>query len=195
MHQYSISPADLTLLTDWNKEPKNINDWVLICTIGSAITQQALITIEREYLEAQLELEKAKFHHEEIERDIIKSWHKMLNNKFRIDTEEEVDQEIKRYQLKRTEFQTDLASLTDRRATAINSLSELNSLLDKVKTLANKLREQKNILFLENPNDYSSCVRQLNKSEENIRKRIDMTAKSIEVYSSTISYYTIRVKK
>ncbi|MFA6066768.1 MAG: mechanosensitive ion channel domain-containing protein [Candidatus Babeliaceae bacterium] len=195
MQQYNLSSIDFTTLTEWNKEPKSTNDWIVLCTIGSTSTKQVLINTEREYLEAQLELEKAKFHHEEIERDIIKSWHKMLNNKFRTDTEEEVDQEIKRYELKRLEVQTDLTALIDRRAAVINLLSELNSSLDKVKALANKLREQKNLLFLDNSNDYLNGVRLLNKSEENIRKRIDITAKSIEVYSSTISFLTDINKK
>ncbi len=185
--RFGISMSDLTLLKEWSKEPRSISEWLAICTIGNLSAREALIDIEREYLEAQIDLEKAKFRLDELNVYVIRSWHKMTQKKFRADLDKEIDQEIKNYETPRAELQADLAVFTERRNSAINVLHSLNVLLDRVKSLSTLLKEHKNLEFKDHQDIFRACLQLLYESEEQIRKRIDYTAKLIELYSAIIA--------
>ena len=192
---YGVAATDISHIREWNKEPKTINEWLAVSTVGNIFTQEAFADAEEEYLESQIALEKAKFRYDEIGVDIIKSWYKMTQRKFSVGRDEEVDQEIKQYETPKAELQADLAALTEKRNATINLLHSLNVALDRVKALSVTLKAQKDSVFRDYRVEYDECVRLLQESEEHIRKRIDLTAKLIEVYSAIIAITSDTIKK
>ena len=187
IEQYGLTASDISLIREWNKEPKTTNEWQAVSIMGNIFTHEAFIDAEQEYLESQIALEKAKFRYDEIGVDIIRSWYKMTQRKFSVGRDEEVDQEIKGYETPKTELQADFATFTEKRDATINLLHTLNVEHDKIKALSARLKTQKDTLFAEYQLEYTESLRLLYDAEEQIRKRIDLTAKLIEVYSAIIA--------
>jgi small-conductance mechanosensitive channel len=195
LKQFGIPASELATFEEWDKEPTSTAEWLKICTIGNLSTRIFLVEAEREYLEAQIELEKAKFRLEEIGVETLRSWHTMTRRTFSVDLDKEITQEIKKYETPRAELQADLAIITERRNGAINLLHQLNVLLDKVKALSTQLKANPPEEWKDRTPEYRNCLQLLYQSEEHIRKRIDMTAKLIESYSNTIAVMGDSIKR
>ncbi len=193
--KYSTTVPDITAFEDWNKEPKTVNEWTVVSELAAFITEEEYLDAERDYIESQVEFEKAKFRQDEVRVETIRSWHKMTQRKFRFNNEEEINQEIKAYQIMQAELQVDLAALTDKRNSSINLLHSLNVSLDRIKVLSGQLKNQKNYIFRDKSSVYTKALEKLYKAEEQIRKRIDYTAKIIESYSTTIATMSDTIKK
>ncbi|HVW99184.1 MAG TPA: mechanosensitive ion channel domain-containing protein, partial [Candidatus Babeliaceae bacterium] len=193
---FGITPADAHDIQEWSKEPKTTAEWQMVCSLGNLHAQLMRLEADREYLEAQIELEKAKFRLDEIGVDTLRSWQTMTKRTFRVDLDKEINQEIKKYETPKAELQADLSTITEHRNGAINLLHQLNVMLDKVKTLTTTLKnsppqEWNNKSTLE----YKHCLQLLYHSEEQIRSRIDITAKLIESYSNTIAVMSDCIKR
>ncbi len=194
MTRYNLTPVDVAQISEWTKEPKNLAEWSMIASIGNLTSHMQVLDSEREFLEAQISLERARLRNEEIEFENIKSWQKMTQGKVR-DNEEEIDQEIREYGIQKTEFQVDLAALTDKRASTLNSLQLLNSMLDRVKTLSSNLKSMKNKIGAEKQSEYMEAIRVLYDAEEQIRRRIDVNARLIETYTTTMAVLQDTIKR
>lgn len=191
----ALSYNDRVSIKNWSWTPKTISDWVTLSQIGALDMRDALLDIEREYLELQIEAEKVRLHEEELDVKIVRSWHKMTQRTFRSGSDQAIEQDIKAYTTPKNELQADLARLTDRRSATINLLHELNTLLDKIKALSSELKKQRTLLFSDAQDEYDSVLRQLYQSEGLVRERIDVVAKLIEVYSTAIASLTKSIKK
>lgn len=183
-----LSTVDTTQFREWTRDPKSYSDWQGICEVSTRYAQISETEVSREYLEAQLELEKARFRHEEIRLDIIRSWHRMTSRSTR--SEDFWEQEIKRYDTPRAELQAEIATLKDKRNANIDQLRHLNGYLERIKALAGQLREAEKNLFRHRENEHRDCLARIYEAEDHIRKRIDWTAKLIEAYSTTIAIAT-----
>jgi potassium efflux system protein len=194
-NRFTLSASDLAQIREWNREPKAIAEWVAQASAGNVQAQEAFIDAEREYLESQIDLEKARFRLEEIKVDTIRSWNKITQRGALLDTEQEIAAEIKHYDVPKAEGQVEAAALTDKRAAAINLLHSLNVALDRIKNLTKLLRDKKNTVFKDDSVAYSQVQKLLYDSEEQIRRRIDLTAKLIELYSTTLATVSDATKK
>lgn len=187
--------ASLNLLENWTFEPKSAQDWHYLCRIGALAAQEKFVDVEQEFLEAHTDLERAKFYAEELTMHIVRTWHKMTTKKFRGDSTAEIDQEIKQYEIAKTELQVDISVLMERRTNALNLLPVLNTLLDRIKNHAKTLKEQRTQVFKDNQQSYNDCMRMLLGAEDQVRRRIDLLAKLVDVYSTTIATMTGSLKK
>ncbi len=192
--RYALSPADVTLMREWLKEPKSIKEWHAIVDIGKKSAAEAFLETERDFLNAHMDLSKAKLKDKEIDYDIARSWQKIVQRSG-FKQEEDIEQDIKKYSDPRNELMADLGILADKRDTTINLLHELNITLDRVKHFSDVLRSVKESVFKNNPADYNEIQNELYSAEGQIRKRIDLTAKLVEVYSTTMATISDILKK
>lgn len=193
--RFGLSASDLSLTRDWNREAKTVSEWIALCSVGNTQAQEAFIDAEREFLEAQIDLEKARFRLEEINVDTVRSWNKITQRTMLLDSEQEIAGEIKRYDVPKAELQVEAAALIDKRSAAINLLHSLNVALDRIKVLTKQLREKRTSVFKDDSVAFNQCQKLLYDSEEHIRRRIDLTAKLIEIYSTTLASATDASKK
>ena len=192
--RWNVSPGDQALLRDWQKEPRSIAEWEMVSNIGLLYAQESLKESEREYLSASIELEKAKFRSDEINFDIVSSWNIMTTG-FGISAEERLAQDIKKYETQKNELQADITTVNDKRTLDINELQKLNSLLDKIRTRINALREQELSLFRTRISESRTRRIELVEAETAVRKQIDETAQLIQVYSTILATNQETLKK
>jgi small-conductance mechanosensitive channel len=192
--QKELSPVDMSSYADWSKEPKTPSDWALLAKVGNFTTHAQVLDAEREFLEAQSSLNRAKLRQEEIDFDRIKSWQKMTQPGVSKDTEEDIDQEIREYGIMKTELQVDYATYADKRNEQLNSLHSLNAILDRIKSFSSQLKLQRNRLAT-NGFNYNETLNLLYDAEEQLRRRIDLVAKLIEVYSTTMATMQNSIKR
>jgi len=183
--RFKLTTNDLMAMADWSKTPISVQEWNELCTLGSGALEEALLATEQEYKEALINLEKAKVRKEEIQYNIIKSWHMVSERKlgFRSST---IEQHLKLYETPKIEIQNDLAALIEKRSHAITQLQELNNILERIKKTATRLQE-KRLELNQNHGSYSPCYQKILKAEDQTHDRIYLTAKLIEVYSNAIA--------
>lgn len=190
----NVSPGDQALLRDWQKEPRAIAEWRMIGELGVLFANEALTNVDREEREAYIELEKAKFHNEEMNVAIIKSWH-FMTNRIGMKAEERLAQDIKSYETAKHELQADITTINDKRMAHINALQKLNAVLDKIKDRIEALREQQNLLFKTRAVEYRTSLAQLYDAKDLIVKQVKGTATLIEIYSNILAVNQETLKK
>ncbi len=195
IQKYSLAASDVAVMREWSKDPKTIADWRSLTLIGNLGAQEAFLNGEREYLDAHVDLTRIKFHFKEMEVDILRSWQKMIQRPFGFKSDEALEQEIKSYAIPRNELQADLVLMIEKRDAAINLLHGLNISLDRIKSLVQLLKSVKDSIFKNHLADFNEVQGLLYAAEDQIRKRIDLSAKLIEVYATTIVTIDEALKK
>lgn len=190
--QLKLGPIDIEAIEKVAKEPKVAQEWLATCALGLLIWQEKMTETEHDFIEAQLDLEKAKFYAEEIGTAIIKSWYLMTQKK--IPAKEEIDQEIKSYDLKKNELQVDLSVLTEKWTQALNLLPQLNATIDKIKALSAKFKDQKGY-FKDTSAKHTECLKAFYDTQELIRHRIELLTKMIDLYATTMASLNDSLKK
>ncbi len=182
--QHSISLSDAREIGEFSYEPKTIERFVGLCEFGYKSAQFSLIENKIEYLKAQIDVEAAKFHREEINFDIMQSWYKLTKRRFK--TDEAVIAELKRYKEIAAQAAREEATFRDKRNTATNVLSLQNKKLTNLKSIQQQLIDQKDSLFKKYPTRYNTCASRFDELEKIIAEQIDTNNKIIEVYSHLI---------
>ena len=188
-----LAAPEFTAVSDWEKTPRSMQEWTALCTLGYTGLEEAVVDVERENKEAKIELEKAKLRQEEIQTSIIRSWHTLTTRRLGFSANV-LEQQVKSYETPKAEIQSDLALLTEKRTRALSLLQELNTMLDRIKKLSDSL---KNIQedFKDHGEQYATCVQRMHDAEEQIRRRMYLTAKLIEVYSTSIAVLEDTIKR
>lgn len=189
-----LTTNDLAAMSDWSKTPISVQEWSELCTLGSDALEEALLASEQEYKEASINLEKAKIRKEELQYQIIKSWHMVSERKFGFRSST-IEQHLKIYETPKIEIQNDLASLIEKRSRAITQLQDLNNTLERIKKTASHLQEKKSEFSQTNHGQYTTCYKKILKAEDQTHDRIYLTAKLIEVYSNAIALLEETIKR
>ena len=193
--KFEISASDVAAIRLLDKEPKNSKEWVSFVTILHALFEKTIHDIERDSIDAQMDLEKAQFNKDELDLAIVRTWHKMTSEQSGFKTDEEVDQEIKKYSLEKTELEAHIAALTNARDTVINQLQRENALLEKIKPLNKLLHDQRTTVLKGQPDIYDFSVQTMFNIEEQKRRQLQLLAKLMETYATTIAAVQNNVKK
>lgn len=193
--KFDISASDSAALRTLTKELNSATDWNVFLLFLHLLSQEALLEVERDYLAAQMELEKAQFGKEELEVSIVQSWYKMTSDVAGFHTDDEVDQEIKMYRLLKTELEARLLALTATRDNAINNLQQLNGHLEKLKGVVKLLNRAQHAALKDNQQLYEYGTKVLYETEENIRHRLHWVAKLIEASSASMVTVQGTIKK
>lgn len=194
LQRYDISASDAAIQRVWTKDPHTMFEWATTALIGENAAHEALIDAEREYLELQITLEKSKLRYEEINTATIRSWNKITQRKFSTNSHVEIEREIKSYEAPRVEIQADLSAMQDKRTTKLNELHTLNLSLERIKAIIGML-EKHHSVFKNYESDYQEVRRLCIKTEDYIRKRIDVTARLVDDYSKIIATLSDTLKK
>jgi small-conductance mechanosensitive channel len=183
--KFDLSATELSAFRDWEKTPRSVQEWAALCTLGYSALEEAVIDLDRETKEARIELEKARMRKEEVHVAIIRSWHSLTRRRLGFSSRA-LDEQIKLFEAPRTEIQTDLALLTEKRTRAIALLQELNAILERIKKLSGALKE-KQADFKDASAKYETCAVRMHDAEDQTRRRMYLTAKLIELYSTAIA--------
>lgn len=191
----NISVADLAHIRALDFEPKRVSEWQAYAILLGKLIDESLYRIEHEYIEAEVEVEKAQFRRDELEASIIRSWHRMTAREARFVSDEDVAQESNVYTVARAELENQLAALTRGRDAAIASLHQLNISFDKLRSVAENLARHQRTLFRDHLSEYYEVVHLFELVEEKVRRRFDYVSRLIEAYATAISVIQGNLKK
>lgn len=190
--RYNITVSDD--LANWSKKPKKtVASYLEQFQIGMLKVNQQLLQNQLELLDAQIAHEDEKYTYEEMQYKIKESFYKKGLNKFL--TEEEVNQEIKRYDAPRAEAETNLARFREKIGIIADVLNQQKKILEHMQAQREELTEIKGIIFKNNPNEYMTTLELLNRAEGFVKESIELLGKLTGVYSgitATIGY-TLRL--
>lgn len=183
--KYKIHFPDIRILSDWSIDAKNHAMESVLYRLG--FINERILTIDREIAlkEAQKELEKKRIQNEEILVNIITSWYKISQKKFR--TEEDINSEKKKYEAYKAEANRELAIYKDQITSVTNLLNNhgkvLNNIKEKIKDL-NKRQDRFSLKY--GKEAFNKSIEFLTKIEEQINIQNDLNNKIIENYSGLI---------
>lgn len=182
-----LSQRDVTDISTLNKIPKNTSEWLTMGSILDLATDELLHRVEYEFLTAQSELESAQFRKDEIELLMIKSWHRITTREARFVSDDEVEQEIKSYELLKAELEGQLVSLTSSLDAAINQLDQFNNSFEKIRKTLISFSQQRSQYFSRRPDDAAGLLQKFEEIEEKGRRLLHWGGRLFEIYSTTIA--------
>jgi small-conductance mechanosensitive channel len=195
LDQLGLSQSDAAGLDDWKKSFKTVQQWVAGAKIGNILIAQTELDVHKEYIEAQIELEKSKLLEEEIEVDTIRSWNKMTMHKFSLDTDEEVAAEKTHYALQKDEIEANLIGLSDKKIALATLTTGLNRALINLKNKITDLESEQERLFKNNQAEFSQVQGLLRNAQEHLTSEISLLAKIVELLNQSEKKLKIMHKK
>lgn len=193
--QNNLSDADVLAMENWVYTPISVPTWHAAIEIGrlyNHITYE--VEIGKENLLARTDYEKAKMSEKEVQALIIKSWKKITSDSLSGDND--IGKEIKQYEKIKTDIQSYLSTLSDKRTAAAQALSANARLADTIKNKLKLFKEQKNTLFKNHDLEYARYAVQLkDESEDDTPRRGEVIAQLIELYAKITVVRTATLKK
>ncbi|KKR96230.1 MAG: Conserved hypothetical transmembrane protein [candidate division TM6 bacterium GW2011_GWE2_41_16] len=183
---YDLSASDLTAFKTWNKDLQTVRDWEIAANLGLAYTEDLLFETQTNLELANREIVKSKLQQKELELDIIKSWNLISRIKNNTLTKETITKEIKKYDAPKAELMTQFTTLKDQRDSTINQLHNLSLTLEKIKNLSEGLAKNSEHTFTGSTFKKAEIFQTLSSIKDILRKKLDLTAQLIEIYSSNI---------
>lgn len=193
--RFDISASDVAAIRLLNKDPKSSMEWVSFVTMLNVLSEKSIHDIERDTIDVQMDMEKAHFHKEELEVSIVRTWYKMFSDQAGFYTDEEVEQEIKRYELEKAELDAHVVALTSSRDHIIQQLQQVNAAEDKIKHFKKLAQDQKSTVFKSRNEEFDYVQKSLFEIEEKQRKEISKLTSLMETYSKTIAAVQSNVEK
>ena len=141
-------------------------------------------------MDAQIRQAQLEFQHEDLEVMIVHSWYRMTHPRVRFNVDEEIDQEVKKYETERSQLKVDLAELTEKKDAVINLLTHQNVIRDKIKMFVSTLSEQNRALFSSYIKEYQEVVNDFFSADDEVRKRINFIGRLMESYAKSIFAYS-----
>jgi len=181
-------------IDEWSRTPKrSVNSYIALCEVGVANDQLMLIKRRKDLQEAQLALETEKLRYESTVIDIKQTYYKITARKFV--TEDELGQEIKRYDSVKAESQANLSKFKERKNAETDLLVMENRALENIRLWREEVQSQKDSLFKTSPKEYTRCLELLNTAEEKIKAQIDTLNKTLNAYTDAINMLTNTIKQ
>ncbi len=195
LQQLGLQQNDLIGLDDWKKEFGSINQWIAGAKIGNILVAQNELTVYKDYIEGQIELEKNKLLEEELNVDIIHSWNKMTMHKFALDTDQEINAEVDHYEHIKNELEAGIVLVLDKKIHATTAIASLNRSLSNLRSKIKDIAIQKDKLFKENSNDHAQVQGLLKNAQDHLSSQIDLLGKLLDLYNQLHYKIAIQIKK
>jgi small-conductance mechanosensitive channel len=180
--QFNLSLNDIQAITDWLYQPTTLTAWKALFAVHKIVQNLALMNINKEQFEAEIEKERAKQHQQEIITKVINTWYHLTSPKGELHNQEALNKEIKYYETIRADVQAADTLIAERRVAANNQLSSNSKLLENLKNRLKELKNQKESLFKNHPTEYTHYFSRLKDAEEDLRVRGEPLARIIELY-------------
>jgi len=173
-------------LDDWSREPKQtVEGYLALLEVGSLNDEVLLARLEKELLEARMDLEKERLDQESLLVTIQETYFKITSNRFK--SVEEITREIDKYEMLKARALSAVSKFEGKKITAADRLDIQKKALGNIKALRKAVENQSDLLFKNFTRDYSKVVSLLNMIEENILKQIAELGKIIDVYTDIIN--------
>ena len=195
LQQLGLQQNDLIGLDDWKKQFNSINQWIAGAKIGNILVAQNELSVYKDYIEGQIELEKNKLLEEELNVDIIHSWNKMTMHKFALDTDQEINAEVDHYEHIKNDLETGISLVLDKKIHATTAIASLNRSLSNLRSKIKDIAIQKDKLFKENSNDYAQVQGLLKNAQDHLSSQIDLLGKLLDLYNQLHYKIAIQIKK
>lgn len=192
--QYNINEAELHKISNWTYIPPNSTCWQTLVKVGKPLIKLLLNNISKQLLEAKSDFIKAQLKEQETRSSILTTWFKLTHTE-KFNNQAEFNKEIKQYETLKTDIQSDLSSVSDKKQAITNLLNSNAKLLDNIKEVKKKLIDQKNTTFKSNTFEYNNLLSQIKRTENDIKSRGEIISKLNEIYISANSYLSITLKK
>jgi small-conductance mechanosensitive channel len=194
---FNLSDADVEAMNNWTYQPTSIAGWNALIDIGRLANHIAFeIDIPKEYLLAQIDYEKAKIQDQEVTTMIINSWYKITSGKMDRPAHDEIAREIKEYEKIKSDVQTALSAIADKRALATQALNNNARIIENIKARIKNFREQKDTVFKEHNAEYNRyAVHLKDEAIEHAPRRGEFIAQLIELYTKVATLRSSTLKK
>lgn len=169
-------------LNEWRIEPRRTiagyNALLQIATLNDSVL---LLKRKKDLLEAQLVLEEAKLRYDTINAGVKQSFFKVINKKFT--NQDEVSNEIKKYDAFKADDQANLALIKDR----LNTLNALNATqkkaLENIQARIQTVESERAGLFKNHGFEHNAIIEKLRKTESQVQQQIDLISKIMSTYT------------
>jgi small-conductance mechanosensitive channel len=179
-------------LNEWSATVSSAEGYLVLAEMGFKNDELLVVDREVELLQAQIECEKEKFKEQELNGEMILSWHKMKHQKFK--TSDELHVEVKKYQDQSVELLRERSSNEDKRTTATNRLNMHNRALSNLKNHKEQLRGKNKGMIGYDENKYARIMEYFDQAQVLISRQIEITGNLIEVYSKALVYLNSSLK-
>lgn len=181
-------------LDEWNKQGKeDVESYLAFFEMGSLNDSLLLLHRKKDFIEAEIALEDETIRQEASQIDIKSSFHKVTARKFT--SEDETNQERKKYDTPRADIKATLALFKERKTTDQERLNRQKKALNNLKDLRQRLQEKKNTIFKGHEQEYTKSLELLNSSEEKIQGQIDILNNISTIYNDIINVLTETAKQ
>ncbi|BDC34152.1 hypothetical protein Noda2021_01100 [Candidatus Dependentiae bacterium Noda2021] len=169
-------------LDEWRIEPRRTiagyNAFMQIALLNDSLL---LLKRKRETLESKLALEDAKLHSETLNLSVKESFFKVINRKFT--NQDEVSNEIKRFDASKADDQANLALIKERLNTFMALSATQKKALENIRTRKQAVENERSGLFKSHGSDYNAIIAGLTEAEAQVQSQIDQIAKITSTYS------------
>ena len=187
--RYSLSEQDTDAIFNWTYEPRTVGQWQALIAIGQRHNQSTFeVETHKDLWLARIEQEKAKVTELEVNNAITRTWYTLTTHATKLDEQQELVKERKRYESMKADIQGTISTLTDKRTTASQLLISNKRLADVISGYLQRFKQQEQGLFKDKQEMYSSLGQILKeKIALDTDKRAEVIAQLIDVYSTTIA--------
>lgn len=195
--QYNISDIQMESISNWTYSPISIAGWTSLIEIGKLNNHIVYeLDINKDYLIAQIDLEKAKIVKQEARNMTISSWHKLINGTFDRVSQDDIAKEIKQYEKLKADLQANISATVDKRALASAALNANSKITENIKARIKNFKDQKNSVFKENQAEYDSYANILkDEATESASRRSETIAHLIEIYNNITNIRKLSIEK
>jgi len=179
-------------LNEWSATVGSTESYLILGETGLKNDELLVLQREIELLQAKIECEKEKFKEQELNAEMIVSWHKMKHQKFK--TSDELHAEVKKYQDHSVELLRERSSNEEKRSTATNRLNMQNRALSNLKNHKEQLRSKNKGIIGYDETKYSRIIDYFDQAQILISRQIEITGNLIEVYSKALVYLNSSLK-
>lgn len=189
---YDEPGKNIQNVSEWSAIVSSAEDYLALGELG--LKNDELLVFEREIdlYQAQIECEKERFKEQELNADMILSWHKIKHQRFK--TSDELHAEVKKYQDMSVELMREYSVNEEKRTLATNRLTMQNRALSNLKSHKEQLRTKGKGLSGYDENKYARIIEYFDQAQGLITKQIEITGSLIEVYSKALGFLNGSIK-
>lgn len=173
-------------VNEWAKKPKQTSDsYVGFVYIGALNAESHLFSKEKDFLDAHMALEEAKFNYKKMKMEAKKTYHKISTHGFL--TEEEITRERTEYENQKKEAEETIKLYQTKINSVANSLNKIKKIVDKVNSLREEVDKQSDLIFKNKVKERIQFNNYITRSDKALQKQIDVLSKLTGTYSGIIS--------
>ncbi len=169
-------------ISEWTKDVQpNVEYYTAVVELGALQTRLHTYQKKQELLDTQIDLEDEKLREIELLLQIKESYHKKFN------TEEEVTQELKNFEMPKIEADARLAQFKEKISSVADQINNQKKIFDNIQTFKQKIHNQKDTTFKHHGADYMRLLDLLRRADVLEKDQIDILSKLTGAYSGLTS--------